>query len=61
MPASIILVTCAEPFSRAAAVVIRSAWDYHLALDDYRAWLDRLDPARTFNAPDLVRWNLEKT
>src|SRR5262249_38763667 len=22
---------------------------------------DRLDPARTFNAPDLVRWNLEKT
>jgi len=49
------------PFSRAAAVVIRSAWNYHLALDDYRAWLDRLDPSRTFNTPDLVRWNLDKT
>jgi glutathione synthase/RimK-type ligase-like ATP-grasp enzyme len=36
-------------------------WDYHRALDDYRAWLDHLDAARVFNAPDLVRWNLEKT
>jgi glutathione synthase/RimK-type ligase-like ATP-grasp enzyme len=41
--------------------VIRSTWDYQDFLDDYRAWLDRLDPARVFNAPDLVRWNLEKT
>lgn len=50
-----------EPFAGAGAVVIRASWDYHQALDDYRRWLDRLDPARTFNAPDLVRWNLEKT
>jgi glutathione synthase/RimK-type ligase-like ATP-grasp enzyme len=50
-----------EPFAGAGAVVIRSSWDYHQALDDYRRWLDRLDPARTFNAPDLVRWNLEKS
>jgi len=40
--------------------VIRSTWDYHQALDDYRAWLDRLDASRVFNAPDLVRWNLDK-
>ena len=49
------------PFARAAAVVIRATWDYHQALDEYRAWLDRVDATRTFNAPDLVRWNLEKT
>jgi glutathione synthase/RimK-type ligase-like ATP-grasp enzyme len=49
------------PFTRASAVVIRSTWDYHHALDAYRAWLDRLDPTHTFNAPALVRWNLEKT
>ena len=49
------------PFARAAAVVIRATWDYHEAPGAYRAWLDRLDPRRTFNAPSLVRWNLAKT
>lgn len=49
------------PFARAAAVVIRATWDYHESLTEYRAWLDRLDATRTFNSPDLVRWNLEKT
>jgi glutathione synthase/RimK-type ligase-like ATP-grasp enzyme len=49
------------PFAGAAAVVIRATWDYHQALDDYRTWLDRLDPGRTFNRPDLIRWNLEKS
>jgi glutathione synthase/RimK-type ligase-like ATP-grasp enzyme len=48
------------PFAGAAAVVIRSSWDYHETPDAYRAWLDRLDPERTFNAPALVRWNLSK-
>jgi len=49
------------PFAGAATVVIRATWDYHQALDDYRAWLERLDAARTFNTPELVRWNLEKS
>lgn len=49
------------PFAGAAAVVIRATWDYHRTLDAYRAWLDRLDARRTHNAPELVRWNLEKT
>lgn len=48
------------PFAGAAAVVIRSTWDYHHAPDAYLAWLARLDAARTFNAPSLVRWNLSK-
>ena len=48
------------PFAGAAAVVIRSTWDYHEAPGDYLAWLARLDAARTFNPPPLVRWNLSK-
>ena len=48
------------PFAAAAAVVVRSSWDYHEAVDAYRAWLDRLEPDRTFNAPRLIRWNLSK-
>ena len=48
------------PFAEAAAVVIRSTWDYHEAPDAYLAWLDRLDPRRTFNEPSLIRWNLSK-
>ena len=50
-----------EPFAEAAAVVIRSTWDYHETPDRYLAWLDRLDPARTFNDPALIRWNVSKT
>jgi glutathione synthase/RimK-type ligase-like ATP-grasp enzyme len=48
------------PFARAAAVVIRAAWDYHDTPDAYLGWLDRLQPARTFNPPELIRWNLSK-
>jgi glutathione synthase/RimK-type ligase-like ATP-grasp enzyme len=50
-----------DPFSHAVAVVLRAAWDYHSAPDDYRKWLARLNPASTFNPPALVHWNLEKT
>ena len=49
-----------EPFAHAAAIVIRAAWDYHETPDASLAWLARLDPSRTFNAPDLIRWNLSK-
>jgi len=48
------------PFAEAAAVLIRSTWDYHHAPEAYLAWLGRLDAARTFNPPPLVRWNLSK-
>jgi glutathione synthase/RimK-type ligase-like ATP-grasp enzyme len=48
------------PFADAAAVVIRSSWDFHRTPEAYGAWLDALPPDRTFNAPALVRWNLSK-
>jgi glutathione synthase/RimK-type ligase-like ATP-grasp enzyme len=50
-----------EPFSHPGAVVLRAAWDYHTAPDEYRHWLGHLDPVRTFNPPALVRWNLDKS
>ena len=49
-------------WERYSAVVIRSTWDYHLHLDEFLAWLDRLESldVRVVNAPSLVRWNAEK-
>jgi glutathione synthase/RimK-type ligase-like ATP-grasp enzyme len=44
------------------AVVIRSAWDYHLRSAEFLGWLDRLEAvsARVWNPPPLLRWNLDK-
>lgn len=43
-------------------VIVRSCWDYHLKIDRFRAWLDRVaDSGRVvINPPALVRWNLHK-
>lgn len=43
-------------------VLIRSCWDYHLQVERFRAWLDRLerDGVRVMNPPALVRWNIHK-
>jgi glutathione synthase/RimK-type ligase-like ATP-grasp enzyme len=44
------------------AVIIRSCWDYHLRIGEFRGWLDRLDASRipTWNPPELVLWNSNK-
>jgi glutathione synthase/RimK-type ligase-like ATP-grasp enzyme len=43
-------------------VVIRSTWDYFTRIDEFRAWLDRMQAERVplANPPSLVRWNLDK-
>ncbi len=53
----------AVEWTRFAAVVIRSCWDYHLKHEQFLAWVHRLDTlgVRVFNPPALVRWNSEKT
>ena len=45
-----------------AAVLLRSAWDYHLHAAEFSAWLDRLDRERVpcWNPTSLVRWNMDK-
>ena len=49
-------------WTRFAAVVLRSCWDYHLRPTEFRAWLARLDEAgvRLWNPTSVVRWNLDK-
>ena len=42
-------------------VVLRSPWDYAQHPQEFAAWLDRTDAAtRVLNAPELVRWNMDK-
>jgi glutathione synthase/RimK-type ligase-like ATP-grasp enzyme len=45
------------------AVVVRSCWDYHHRLDEFLAWLARLEAAgvEVYNQPDVMRWNMDKS
>ena len=45
------------------AVVIRSTWDYHRRVGEFRAWLDRCERAavRLWNPAGLVRGNIHKS
>jgi glutathione synthase/RimK-type ligase-like ATP-grasp enzyme len=51
-----------EPFAAADAVIIRSTWDYHSALERYLAWLTALEGRgiRVFNPVAMLRANLDK-
>ncbi|MFB6069073.1 MAG: RimK family alpha-L-glutamate ligase [Halobacterium sp.] len=48
-----------EPFD---VVVLRSCWDYHERVDEFRAWLDDVAAAgvTVLNPPGVVRWNVHK-
>jgi len=51
----------AAAWSSAAAVVIRSTWDYHLRRADFLAWVARVSAATTlYNDARAVRWNSHK-
>jgi len=42
-------------------VIVRSCWDYHLKIDRFREWLDRIAAAHVvINRPELMRWNMHK-
>ena len=45
------------------AVVVRSCWDYHLRVDEFTGWIERLERERVriFNPPDVLRWNMHKS
>src|SRR6056297_2536352 len=43
------------------ATVIRQTWDYFERLDEFRAWLDRVEACtRVINPVDVIRWNCDK-
>jgi len=48
-------------WSRTRAAVFRSTWDYFDRFAAFSAWLDEVSQmTRLFNAPELLRWNLDK-
>lgn len=49
-------------WSRYDGVVIRSCWDYHRRIGEFRDWLQRLESlgVPVWNSPSLVRWNADK-
>jgi len=44
------------------AVVIRSTWNYHHHIDQFKTWLNILKSTNTqiLNPADLIRWNMNK-
>jgi hypothetical protein len=51
----------AAAWSSAAAVVIRSTWDYHLRRADFLAWIERVSSSTMLhNDARVVRWNSHK-
>ncbi len=49
-------------WSQFTAVVVRSCWDYHLRVDEFRRWIGHLLGlrVRVINPVDLIRWNIDK-
>jgi hypothetical protein len=43
------------------AIVVRSTWDYHKRIDEFRAWLDRMDGLPLWNPASVLRWNTHKS
>lgn len=51
----------AVDWGAAAAVIVRSTWDYHLRRDAFLAWADQVGGAtRLLNPPAMLRWNSHK-
>ena len=43
------------------AAIVRSTWDYHRRVDEFRAWIDSLDGAPVWNPPAVLRRNIHKS
>lgn len=49
-------------WSRFAAAILRSPWDYHRRHDEFVQWLVATgSQTRVFNPPAIVAWNIDKT
>ncbi|HVG23632.1 MAG TPA: hypothetical protein VND45_05715 [Thermoanaerobaculia bacterium] len=51
----------AVDWRRYGAIVVRSTWDYHKRVDEFRAWLDRMEGLPLWNPPALLRRNIHKS
>jgi hypothetical protein len=51
----------AAAWSSAAAVIVRSTWDYHLRVREFLDWVDRVASAtRMHNDARIIHWNAHK-
>ena len=43
-------------------VILRSAWDYHLRLEEFLVWLNLLikQEVNLWNPPSVIKWNIDK-
>ncbi len=49
-------------WSKFDIAIVRSAWNYHLKLDQFHSWMDRIAPQTAlFNSPKMMKWNSHKT
>jgi len=53
----------AVPWSTFDAIVLRSTWDYHLRIDEFRLWIEarRGEGAALWNPAPLLLWNTHKS
>jgi hypothetical protein len=51
----------AVDWRRYDAIVVRSTWDYHKRVDEFRAWLDHMEGLPLWNRPALLRRNIHKS
>src|SRR4029453_2276836 len=59
----VVPVVWTEPLAAGLdALVLRSTWDYHLALEKFLGWIDPVEAAGLplFNRPATIRWNVDK-
>ena len=49
-----------SPETDADRIVLRSPWDYHLKLLEFRGWLASQPAERTLNRPAVIEWNIHK-
>lgn len=44
-----------------SAVIVRSTWDYHARIDEFRAWIDRMSIGGCIhNSAEVLHWNIDK-
>lgn len=43
------------------AIVVRSTWDYHKRVEEFRAWIDAMEGLPLWNPPAVLRWNIHKS
>lgn len=59
--AQVVVWHAAEDWAEFDLVVIRSTWDYFDRLDEFLAWVDKVDKeSRIINSPSVIRWNCHK-